>query len=280
MGIAGGTIDKFESIPGYNTEISIEEFKENIIKHGTAILNESKNVNPAENKIYRLRNEIACTDCIPIIAASLMSIKLATGSQKIVFEVTYGNGTYIKTKDQARRLAKILKVIGKRLNKDVRCLITNMDEPLGYAIGNTLEMIEAIESLKGKMPQDLGDVVVTTGGLILQMVTGNRNMNANHEKIKEVLRNGKAYEKFLEMVAAQNGDISYINMPERFEKAEYIMPVYAADDGYIEQIDADIVGSIARYLEDEKLKNSGIVLNKKIGDIVTSRRNCSTYSYK
>lgn len=270
MGIAGGTIDKFESIPGYNTELSIEQFKENIKKHRTAILSESKNVNPAENKIYHLRNEIACTDCIPIIAASLMSIKLATGSQKIVFEITHGNGTYIKTKEQARRLARILKVMGKKLNKDVMCLITNMDEPLGYAIGNTLEITEAINALKGKMPQDLGDVIVTTGGMILSMTTGNKNMKANQEKIKEVLRNGKALEKFLEMVAAQNGDISYINNPEQFSKAEFIMPVYASDDGYIEKIDADMVGSIARYLETEGTNNSGIVLNKKIGDKVTS----------
>jgi len=130
MGIAGGTIDKFEAIPGYNTEIPIDLFKNNIKEYGVAILNEAQNVNPAENKIYKLRNEIACTDCIPIIAASLMSIKLATGSKNIIFEITYGNGTYIKTKDQARRLARILKTIAKKLNKGVSCIITNMDEPL------------------------------------------------------------------------------------------------------------------------------------------------------
>ncbi len=203
MGIAGGTIDKLESIPGYNTEISIEEFKENIREYGVGILNQSKNLNPAENKMYRLRNEIACTDCIPIIAASLMSIKLSTGSQKIVFEITYGNGTYIKTKDQAKRLAKILKVIGKKLNKDVMCIITNMDEPLGYAIGHNLEMIEAIEGLRGKMSHDLGEVVVTIGSMILALTTKNKNLKANEETIKEVLRNGKAYEKFIQMIAAQ-----------------------------------------------------------------------------
>ena len=197
------TIDKFEAIPGYDTEISIETFKNNIKEYGVAILNQSKNLNPAENKMYRLRNEIACTDCIPIIAASLMSIKLSTGSNKIVFEITYGNGTYIKTKDQARRLARILKAIGKKLKKDVMCVITNMDEPLGYAIGHNLEMIEAINSLKGKMPEDLGNVVVTIGSMILSLTTGKRNLRANEETIKEALRSGKAYEKFIQMVASQ-----------------------------------------------------------------------------
>lgn len=203
MGIAGGTIDKLESIPRYNTEISIEEFKDNIRQYGVSILNQSMNLNPAESKMYKLRNEIACTDCIPIIAASLMSIKLSTGSQKIVFEITYGNGTYIKTKDQARRLAKILKTIAKKLNKGVMCVITNMDEPLGYAIGHNLEMVEAINALKGKMPYDLGDVVITIGSMILALMGGSKNLKSNEEIIKEVLRNGKAYEKFIQMIAAQ-----------------------------------------------------------------------------
>lgn len=203
MGIAGGTIDKFESIPGYNTEISIEEFKNNIKEYGVGILNQSKNLNPAENKMYKLRNEIACTDCIPIISASLMSIKLATGSKNIIFEITYGNGTYIKTKEQARKLARILKIIGKKLNKGVMCVITNMDEPLGYAIGHNLEIVEAINALKGSVPLDLGDVVVTQGSMILSLATGNKNLKNNELTIKEVIRTGKAYEKFVQMVAAQ-----------------------------------------------------------------------------
>ena len=203
MGIAGGTIDKLESIPGYDTEIPVEVFKNNIKEYEVGILNQSKNLNPAENKLYKLRNEIACTDCIPIIAASLMSIKLSTGSKNIVFEITYGNGTYIKTKDQARRLAVILKTIAKKLGKGVMCIITNMDEPVGYAIGHNLEMIEAINSLKGSMPQDLGEVVVAEGSMILALSGQGKNLKANGEKIKEVLREGKAYEKFIQMIAAQ-----------------------------------------------------------------------------
>lgn len=277
MGIAGGTIDKLESIPGYNTEISIEEFKQNINQIGVGILNQSQNLNPVENKIYRLRNEIACTDCIPIIAVSLMSIKLSTGSKKIVFEITYGNGTYIKTKEQAKRLARILKVLGKRLDRKVMCLITNMDEPLGYAVGHNLEMIEAIEALKGNMAFDLGEVVIATGSMMLALDTGKRNLKENEETIKEVIRDGKAYQKFMEMMAAQGGNISYIEDTERFKRAEFIMPVFATEDGFVEKIDADRVGSIAVYLgagrmndENEIERSAGIVLNKKIGDEVKS----------
>lgn len=274
MGIAGGTIDKFEAIPGYDTEISIEEFKENVKEHGVGILNQSKNLNPAENKIYRLRNEIACTDCIPIIAASLMSIKLASGSKKIVFEITFGTGTYIKTKEQARRLARILKSISKKLDRDVMCIITNMDEPLGYAIGSNLEMVEAINALKGKVPFDLGDVLVTIGSMILSLNNGKKYDKKNELLIKETLANGTAYKKFIEMVAAQGGDTTYLDDVEQFEKAKFIMPVYSSEDGFVEKIDADIVGSIAKYLatdDDKKLdKSAGIVLNKKIGDEVTS----------
>lgn len=203
MGIAGGTIDKFESIPGYNTEISIEKFVENIKEYGVGIINQSINLNPAENKIYKLRNEIACTDCIPIIAASLLSIKLATGSKKIVFEITYGNGTYIKTKEQARRLARVLKTVSTKLDKEVMCIITNMDEPLGYAIGHNLEMIEAIKSLRGTIPQDLGDIVVTIGGMLVGLSTGSKNRRKNEEMVKETIINGNAYKKFIQMVAAQ-----------------------------------------------------------------------------
>lgn len=277
MGIAGGTIDKLESIPGYNTEISIETFKNNIKEYGVGILNQSKNLNPVENKIYKLRNEIACTDCVPIIAASLMSIKISTGSKKIVFEITYGNGTYIKTKEQAKKLARILKNMGTRLNKTVMCLITNMDEPLGYSIGHNLEMIEAIQGLKGKMSWDLGDVVVTIGSMILALATENKNLKVNEGIVKEVLRNGKAYEKFIQMIAAQGGNTSYIENIDLFSKARFVMPVYSAEDGYIEKISADVVGSISLYLgagrmgnEREIDRTAGIVLNKKIGDCVNS----------
>ena len=277
MGTSFGTIDKLKSIPGYYTEIPIDLFKKNIQEYGVGVLSRDKNLNPAENKIYRLRNEIACTDCIPIIAASLMSINLVTGSKNILFEISYGKGTYIPTKSQAVRLAYILKTISKKFGKGVSCIITNMDEPVGYAIGHNLEMIEAINALKGSMPQDVGELVVSEASMMLALSHNRKNMKANVEEVKEALLNGKAYEKFLQMIEAGGGDISYIENPDLFEKAKYIMPVYASGDGYIEKIDADYISSIASYLgagrmndENEIDRSAGIVLTKKIGDQVTS----------
>ncbi len=276
-GISGGTIDKLESIPGFDPEITINEFKELVEKNGISIINQTLNLAPAENKMYKLRNQIACTDSLPIIAASLMSLKLATGSNKIVFDITCGNGTYIKTREDAKKLARLLIRLGKRLGKEVACTITSMDEPLGYSIGHILEMQETINSLQGKMPEDLGEVVVTLGALILNMVTGNKNKEENIELVKDVIKSGKAYEKFKTMIASQYGSLEYVEHPEKLKSAKYIMPVYATENGYIEKIDADMVGSIARYLgagrmnnEKEINRTAGIVLNKKIGDIVTA----------
>ena len=190
-GISGGTIDKLESIPGFDADISIDEFKNIVRKVGASIISQNFNLAPAESKMYRLRNQICCQDSLPIIAASLMSLKLATGANKLVFDITCGRGTYIKTRDDARKLARLLIRLGKRFNKDVACAITSMDEPLGYSIGHTLEIQETILALQGKMPEDIGEVVVTLGTLILNLITGEKNKNENKEAVKEVLRNGK-----------------------------------------------------------------------------------------
>ncbi len=200
MGVSIGISDKLESILGFHTDILLADFKRILKEHKVGILNQLENLNPVESKIYRLRNEIACQDCVPIIAASLMSINLSIGSKKVVFEIIYGNGTYLKTKEQARRLAKILKTVGKQLEKEVKCVIIHAEEPVGYSVGHNLEMVEVIQALKGKMSEDLGESVVTTGSAILGL---NHNTKTNVETIKEVLRSGKAYEKFVEMVAAQ-----------------------------------------------------------------------------
>ncbi|MGN1299683.1 MAG: thymidine phosphorylase [Candidatus Scatovivens sp.] len=275
LGVSGGTIDKLEAIPGYDTEITLEEFKNNIKNVGVSLINQTLNIAPAEKKIYKLRNEIGCYDSVPIIAASLLSLKVATGSNKIVFDITCGKGTYIKSKEEAKRLSKLLIKIGKRLDKDVGCVITAMDEPLGYAVGNTLEIIETINSLKGQMPQDVGDVVVSLGSIILKLAGLGNDLNQNAANIINVIKSGKAYEKFKEMVANQYGSLQYIEDVEKFKKAKYIVPVYSSEDGFIEKIDADIVGSIAKYLgagrandKEEVDKTSGIVLCKKIGDAV------------
>ncbi len=275
-GISGGTIDKLESIPGFKTDLNIEHFKANVKNIGVCIMNQGLNFAPAEGKIYKLRNEIACENSLPIIASSLMSLKIATGSNKIVFDITSGKGTYISTQEEARRLAKLLVRLGKNINKDVKCVITNMNQPIGYSIGHNLEMKETINALKGIIAEDLAEVVETLGSLMISLATGEKDLKENSAKIKEAIKSGAAFEKFKEMVAAQGGDIDYVNDPELFRRSKYIMPVLATESGTVESIDADMVGSIATYLGAGRMKESGdinrtagIVLNKKIGDSVT-----------
>ena len=277
LGISGGTIDKLESIPGFNTEISLEEFEENIRDVGVSIINQTFNLAPAEQKMYKLRNLVSCADSLPLVAASLMSIKLASGSNKIAFDITCGSGTYIKTKEDAKKLGKMLVKLGNQLDKKVGYVISLMDEPLGYSIGHVLEIKETIQCLRGKMPQDIAEIVVALGSLILELSGKGKNIDENSKIIIDTINSGKALLKFKEMVASQGGNIKYIEQPEEFSKAKYIVPVYGTESGNIEKIDADIVGSIARYLgagrmnEDNEIdKTAGIVLEKKIGDSIES----------
>lgn len=274
-GITSGTIDKLESIPGFRTDITVEEFKKNLKKNGIAVMNQGLNFAPVERKLYKLRNQIACENSLPIIASSLMGLKLATGGNKIVFDITCGRGTYIATKDEAKRLAKLLIKLGKSLNKEVACIITDMNQPLGYSIGHNLEIKEVVMALRGIISEDLGNVVEAIGSTMISLGTGNKDLEENSKMIKEVIKTGKAFEKFKEMVEAQDGDTSYIDDPEKLERSKYIMPVLATEAGTVASIDSDMVGSLATYLgagrmreEDKIIRNAGITLNKKIGDSV------------
>lgn len=275
-GVSGGTIDKFESIPGLKTDFSIEEFKYNIKNVGACIMNQGLNFAPAEGKVYKLRNQVACENSLPIIASSLMSLKIATGSNKIVFDITCGKGTYIKTHEEAKRLAKLLVRLGKSLGKEVACVITDMNQPIGYSIGHNLEMKETVMALKGIISRDLADVVEALGSVMIALASESKDLNANVQMIREVLNSGKAYEKFKEMVGNQGGDVSYIEEPEMFENSKFVIPVLSTETGVVESIDADIIGSIATYLGAGRMKDTGkinrtagITINKKIGDTVT-----------
>lgn len=274
-GITSGTIDKLDSIPGFRTDITIEEFKKNLKKTGIAVMNQGLNFAPVERKLYRLRNQIACENSLPIIASSLMGLKLATGGNRIVFDITCGRGTYIATKEDAKRLAKLLIKLGKSLNKEVACIITDMHQPLGYSVGHNLEIKEVVMVLRGIISEDLGNVIEAIGSTMISLGTGNKDLEENSKMIKEVIKTGKAFEKFKEMVEEQGGDTSYIDDPEKLERSKYIMPVLATESGTVASIDADMVGSLATYLgagrmreEDKIIRNAGITLNKKIGDTV------------
>lgn len=202
-GVLGGISQKLESIPGFNANIETIEFRNMVKIHDVGILNQSININPVEKKLYRLRNEVGCTDSIPIIAASLMSFNLSIGTKKLVFELIFGKGSYIKTKEKAVKLSKVLKAVGNKLGKQVKCVIINNQEPIGYSVGHNLEIIEVINALKGNISYDLSESVVKTGGIILSLDNQNTNRKENENKIREVLANGKAYDKFIEMIGIE-----------------------------------------------------------------------------
>lgn len=275
VGIFNGTIDKLAAIPGFNPNITLEEFEDNVKNIGISIVSEDLNLAPVEKDFYRLRNEISCGDCIPLIAVSLISLKLATGSNKMVFDLTYGKGTYLRTKEAAIKLGKLLVRIAERLDREVGYVVTSMEEPVGNAVGNILEIKESIECLKGNMPKDVEETVITLADLVLTLSDPSSNSRDNIMRIKDVINSERALTKFRQMVIAQGGDVEYILNPDKFDKAKYIIPIFAKESGYIKEIDSDIVGSLARYLgagrmgnEEEIDNTSGFIFEKKIGDRV------------
>ena len=275
LGFTGGTADKIESIPGYNTEVSEKQFIENVEKIGISLITQTLNLAPADKKIYALRDTIACTESIPLIASSIMSKKIASGANKIVLDVTCGYGAFMKNRKQAEELSKTMIEIGKLAGRETVCIVTDMNEPLGYAVGNNLEVIEAIEFLKGDMPSDLKEVVIELGAYMIKLAGKGDNIEENKQKLLDNIKNGKSYDKFIELVKNQGGDISYIEDTEKFEKAPIIKEVISNKEGNIQEINAKTIGEIScalgagRQTKTDKIDLSvGIILNKKVGDYV------------
>ena len=275
LGFTGGTVDKMESIPGYRTNVTIEEFIEDVKKVGISMIGQTMNLAPADKKIYALRDTISCVENIPLIASSIMSKKIASGANKIVIDVTVGKGAFMKNKEDAQKLAEQMIRIGKLAGKEVRCVLTPMDEPLGYSIGNSLEVIEAINFLKGDMPKDLKQVVLELGANMLQLAGKGENIEENKLKILENIENKNAYNKFVEMVKNQGGDISFVEDTTKFKKSKYTLAVVTKKTGKVKEINAEEIGKLACYLgagrinKDDKIEpDVGIVLNKKVGDEV------------
>lgn len=275
LGFTGGTADKLESIPGYKVDISIDEFKQNVKEVGISLITSNLNLAPADKKIYALRDTIGCVSSIPLIASSIMSKKIASGANKIVIDITCGNGAFMKDIESASKLAKIMIEIGRSAGKEVRCVLTNMDEPVGYAIGNQLEIIEAVEALKGNMAKDVEEIVYALGEQILIMAGKAENGKKANEIIKDSIESGKAYAKFKELVIKQGGDVSYIEDTTKFEVAKSVIPVKALQGGYINHINTEEIGRISSFLgagretKADKIDfQAGIIMNKKIGDKV------------
>jgi pyrimidine-nucleoside phosphorylase len=275
LGYTGGTVDKLESIPGYNTQIAVDEFIENVKSIGISLIGQTLNLAPADKKIYALRDAIGCVESIPLIASSIMSKKIAAGANKIVLEVTVGNGAFMKNIDDARKLSETMINIGKLANKEVVCILTNMDEPLGYSIGNSLEVIEAAEALQGDIEDDVKEVVLELGSYMIKLAGCGDNIEDNKKRILDCLESGDAYMKFLELVENQGGDVSYINDVSKFENAKYILPILSKKTGYIKKINAEKLGEIScklgagRAKIDDIIDNQvGLIINKKIGDMI------------
>ncbi len=276
LGFTGGTVDKMQSIPGYKTDIDIHNFIENVENIGISMISQTLNLAPADKKLYALRDTISCVESIPLIASSIMSKKIASGAEKIVIDVTVGKGAFMKNIEDAKMLANEMIEIGNLANRETVCILTNMDEPLGYTIGNNLEVIEAIQFLKGDMPEDLKQVVLELGAYMIKLAGLGEDLEENKERMLDNIKNGKAYNKFMEMVKNQGGDISYLENTDKFDKAEYVEYVISTKDGYICEINAENVGKIAcglgagRIRKEDKIDYSvGIKLLKKVSEKVT-----------
>lgn len=276
LGFTGGTVDKLESIPGYKTDISIDEFIENVKEVGISMISQTLNLAPADKKIYSLRDSISCVESIPLIASSIMSKKIASGAQKIVLDVTVGKGAFMQNIEDARKLAEKMIEIGKLANRETICVLTAMDEPLGYSVGNNLEVIETIKFLKGiEMAEDVKRIVLELGAYMLKLAGVGDDLEENKSQMIENIRNGKAYETFLKMIKKQKGDTSYIENTDKFEKAKIIEPVYLEKEGYIKEINAKRIGIITRDIgagrinKEDKIDHAvGLIFNKKVGDFI------------
>lgn len=275
LGFTGGTLDKLESISGFRIDLSAEEFFETVKKTGISVIGQTGNLAPADKLLYALRDVTATVDSIPLIAASVMSKKLAAGSDKIVLDVTTGSGAFMKNTRDAKKLAKHMVAIGNHAGKETVAILTGMEEPLGFAIGNNMEVKEAIEVLKGDGPEDVKEVSVALAGMMLSLGLENVSHSQGKRMAKKALSSGQAFEKFKEMVQAQGGDIRYVEHPEFFERDAFEGEVLAAEDGFLFGMDTEKIGVAAgllgagRETKDSVIDMSaGIYLEKKIGDTV------------
>ncbi len=275
LGHTGGTLDKLEAIPGFNVDMNREDFIENVKNHGIAICSQNAKLVPADKKIYALRDVTGTVDNISLIASSIMSKKLACGADAIVIDIKVGDGAFMKTVVDAEKLAKIMIETAAKMDKKLIAVITEMNAPLGFAVGNTLEVIESIETLKGNGPQDLTELCLDLGSHML--VLGEKA--TTHEEgiliLKELIKNGKAFEKFKELVTAQGGDIHCIENLDLFPKPNFSFEYKSKNNGYIQQLSAMEIGlaSVAlgagRATKESKIDYSaGIILQKKISEFV------------
>ncbi len=286
LGHTGGTIDKLESIEGFKTELSLNEFIEIVKKVGVSIISPTSDLAPADKKLYALRDVTATVDSIPLIVSSIMSKKIAAGADAIVLDVTTGSGAFISRYEDALKLGEIMVDIGLELGKETVAIITNMDEPLGFAIGNSLEVREAVEVLKNKGPEDLRKLCIVLGSYMLKLGGMVNSIEEGKRKLINILEEGRAFTKFKEMVVAQGGNFQVIEDPELLPTAKYCFKVKANRSGYVQRTDSRLIGESAMLLgagrenKESKIDLSvGIVLKKKIGNKVNINEDLAEIYY-
>lgn len=275
LGHTGGTLDKLESIKGVSVNVSKENFIKQVNDIGIAIIGQTGDLVPADKKLYALRDVTATVDSIPLIASSIMSKKLASGADTILLDVKFGSGAFMKDIKSAEELASTMVEIGKHLNRDTKAVLTDMDQPLGMAIGNSLEVIEACETLKGRGPKDLVELCLNLGAIILKQAHIEEDIEKGKVLLQSKIDNLEAFKKLEELIKYQGGDISYLEDYSKFEKSKYQKEIYSSKEGYVEKISALEIGECAMHLgagratkDDVIDMSSGIVLNKKVGDFV------------
>lgn len=274
LGHTGGTIDKLESIPGFCTEISSKEFLNNVRSIGISIIAQTADIAPADKKLYGLRDVSATVESIPLIASSIMSKKIAGGADGIVLDVKTGNGAFMENLEDAKELAEAMVGIGNNVGRKTIAVISDMNQPLGYKVGNTLEVEEAVECLRGNGPEDLRELCLTLGANMLILAEKVADFKTGYRLLADLLESGEAYEKFLEFVSAQGGDIEVIKNDE-LSKADKQIVIEAEDSGFVNSIKTREIGLCAMLLgagrenKDSKIDNEvGLELKKKIGDRV------------
>lgn len=275
LGHTGGTIDKLESFPGFTTSLTEERFIENVNKIKIAIMGQTKNLAPADKLMYALRDVTGTVDSIPLISSSIMSKKIAAGADVIVLDVKTGSGAFMKTKDEAVKLAKTMVDIGNSAGRKTYAVISDMNQPLGNAVGNILEVKEAIAALNGNGPKDLMDACFVLAGYMLKGTGRYTSVSEAIGALKEVIDNRTALNKFAEFVKYQGGDESYVFEPEKFKNAKYVYDIKAKDTGYISEIVTSEIGMTSLILGGgRETKESGIdlsvglIMHKKLGDFV------------
>ncbi|OOE04808.1 pyrimidine-nucleoside phosphorylase [Anoxybacillus kestanbolensis] len=275
LGHTGGTIDKLESVPGFHVEITNDEFIDLVNKNKIAVVGQSGNLTPADKKLYALRDVTATVNSIPLIASSIMSKKIAAGADAIVLDVKTGAGAFMKDLNDAKALAKAMVDIGNRVGRKTMAIISDMSQPLGYAIGNALEVKEAIDTLKGEGPEDLQELCLVLGSHMVYLAEKASSLEEARHMLEKAMKDGSALQTFKTFLAAQGGDASVVDDPSKLPQAKYIIELEAKEDGYVSEIVADAVGTAAMWLgAGRATKEStidlavGLVLRKKVGDAV------------